>query len=72
MALEAIDARVHLYAATALERGRVASPMLGRLYPRGKRQYSFCRRLSGPQDWSGHEEMKKNPHLSDTRIDSGP
>ena len=29
------DARVHIYTATALGRGRVASPMLGHLYPQG-------------------------------------
>ena len=29
-----VDARVHIYAATALERGRVAGLMLGRLYLR--------------------------------------
>ena len=27
---------VHIFTATALGRGRVASPTLGRLYPRGK------------------------------------
>ena len=27
------DARVHIYTATALERGRVASPTRGRFYP---------------------------------------
>ena len=31
-----VDARVHIYTATALERGWVASPTLGRIYPRGK------------------------------------
>ena len=28
-----VDARVHIFTAMALGRGRVASPMLGRLYP---------------------------------------
>ena len=28
-----VDARVHIYIATALKRGRMASPTLGRLYP---------------------------------------
>ena len=59
--------RVHIYIATALGRGRVASPMLGRLYrPRESLQYSFYRRLSGPQGQSGHEGVKKNLHPSDT------
>ena len=31
-----VDARVHIFTATALGRGRVASPTLGLLYPRGK------------------------------------
>ena len=30
-------------------------------------RYSFYRRLSGPQDQSGHEGVKKNLHPSDTR-----
>ena len=30
-----VDSRVHIYKATALGRGRVASPTLGRLYCRG-------------------------------------
>ena len=39
------NARVHIYSATALGRGRMASAMLGRLYPRRKPRYSFYRRL---------------------------
>ena len=31
-----VDARVHIYTTKALGRDRVASPTLGRLYPRGK------------------------------------
>ena len=62
-----VDARVHIFTDTALGRGRVASPTLGRLYPRGKPRYSFYRRLSGPQDQSGHEGVKKNLHPTDTR-----
>ena len=31
-----VDARVHINTATALGRDRVASPTLGRPYPRGK------------------------------------
>ena len=30
-----VDARVHIFTAKALGRSRVASPTLGRLYPRG-------------------------------------
>ena len=45
---------------------RVASPTLGRLYPLGNPGYSFYRRLSGPQNQSGHG-VKENLHLSDTR-----
>ena len=61
-----VDARVHIYTATALGRGRVANPMLGHLYSQGKPWYSFYRRLSGLQDQSGHEGVKKNLHPSDT------
>ena len=32
-ALGDVDARVHIYTATAIGRGRVASPSLDRLYP---------------------------------------
>ena len=54
--------------ATALGRGRVASPTLGRLLPPEESpRYSFYRRLSGPQDQSGHEGAKKILHPSDTR-----
>ena len=42
---------------------RVASPTLGRLCPR----YSYYSRLSGPQEQSGYEGVKKNLHHSDTR-----
>ena len=31
-----VDARVHIHTATALERGRVASPTLDLLYPQGR------------------------------------
>ena len=31
-----VDARVHIYTAAVLERGRVARPVLNRLYPWGK------------------------------------
>ena len=51
----------------ALGRDRVASPTLWRLYPWGKPRYSFYSRLSGLQDQSGFEGVKKNLHPSDTR-----
>ena len=57
-----VDARVHKYTCTALGRSRVASPTLGRLYPGEYTRYSFYRRLSGPQDQSRHEGVKKNLH----------
>ena len=60
-----VDARVHIYTTMALGRVRVASPTLGSLYPREIIQYSFYRRLSGLQDQSGHEGVKKNLHPSD-------
>ena len=44
-----------MYTATALGKGMVASPTLGRLYP----QYSFYSRLSGPQEQSGYEGVKR-------------
>ena len=58
-----MNARVHIYAATALERGRVASPTLGRLYPQGKPPVLIFSRLSEPPDQSGHEGAKKSPPL---------
>ena len=54
-----VNARVHIYTAMALGRDRVANLILGCLYPRGKPQYSFHRRLSAIQDHSGHERIKK-------------
>ena len=62
-----VDARVHLFTATALGWGRMASPTLGRLYPQGHTPVLIYRRLSGPQGQSGHEGVKKNLHPSDTR-----
>ena len=57
------------YTATALGRGMVASSTPDRLYSRVKvpHRNSFYRRLSGPQDNSGHGGVKKNLHPSDTR-----
>ena len=56
-------AHTYVYTATALGKGRVAIPTLGRLYPR----YSYYSRLSGPQEQSGYEGVKKNLHPSDIR-----
>ena len=50
--MKAVDARVDIYTATTLGRGRVASPTLVRLYPRE-------RRLSEPQNRSGQEGVKE-------------
>ena len=46
---------------------RVASHMIGHLYTRGKPTVLIFRRLSGPQDQSGQEGVKKNLHHSDTQ-----
>ena len=56
-----VDARVHT--ATALGKGRVASPTLGRIYPR----YSIYSRQSGPQEQSGYEGVKGISTASDTQ-----
>ena len=55
------------YTATVLGRGRVASPTLGRLYPRRRFPVFIYKRLSGPQDESGQEGVNKNLHPSDSR-----
>ena len=47
-----VNARVDIFAALRLGRGRVASPTLGHLC-HGKDRYSFYRRLSESQDQSG-------------------
>ena len=57
-----LDAKIPIYTASALGRGRIANPTLGRVYPQEKPRYSFYRRLSGLQDQSGHEGVKKNLH----------
>ena len=62
-----VDARVHICTDMTLRRGRVASPTIGRLYSEESSRYSFFRCLSGPQDQSGHEGIKKIPRPSDTR-----
>ena len=62
-----VDARVHMYIAMALGQGGVATPMFDPFTPRKRPLYSFYRRLSGPQEQSGHEGVKKNLHPSNTR-----
>ena len=52
-----VDARVHIFTATALGSVRMASSTLGRLFP-WKVLYSFYRRLSGSQGQSGYERVK--------------
>ena len=54
------DARVHIYTVTALGRGRARPPFT----PEESHGTHFYRRLRGPQDRSGHEEVKKNLHPS--------
>ena len=54
-----VDAMVHIFAATALGRGRVTSPSLGRLHPR-KAPVLILQENEGPQNQSGHEEVEKN------------
>ena len=56
------------YTATALGKGRVASPKLGRLYPR----YSFYSRLSGSQEQSGHEGVKEISNPPTPGSEPGP
>ena len=60
-----VDTNVHIFTATALARGMLASPRP--FLPPRKPRYSFYMRLSGPQDQSGNEGVKKNIHPSDTR-----
>ena len=63
---EGVDARVHIYTATALEEVGWLVVCLTTFTPGESMQYSFYRRLSGPQDQSGHEGVKNNLHPSDT------
>ena len=62
-----LDKLKNIYTATALGIGRVAGHTLSRLYPRESPQYSIYRRLSEPQDHSGHEGVKRNLHSFDTQ-----
>ena len=61
-------AHTYVYTATALGKFRVASPTLGRLYL----QYSYYSRLSGPQELSGYEGVKKISTPPTPGIESGP
>ena len=54
------DAKVQIFAITALGTGRETSLTLGRGNPR----YTFYRKLSGSQGDSRHEGVKKYLHLS--------
>ena len=67
-----LDARVHIYTATALGGCSMASPTLGHLYPGGKPRYSFYRRLSGSQNQSGHQGVKKISTPLVPGIEPGP
>ena len=60
-----VDAKVHIFAAMTLERERVASPTLGRLYP-WKAPVQKAEWTLGPA-WTRRSEKKKNLHPSDTR-----
>ena len=60
-----VDARVHIYTAMALgsEREREWLVLhLAAFNPRETLQYSFYRRMNGPQDQFGHEGVNKNFH----------
>ena len=59
-----VAARVHIFTAMALGRGRVASPTLGRVYPRGKPPVLVLQEAewtSGPV-WTRRSEEKSPPH----------
>ena len=58
----------YVYIATALGKGRVATPTLDRLYPR----YSFYSRLSEPQEQSEYEGLKKISTPPTPGIELGP
>ena len=58
----------YVYTAMALGKCRMASPTLGRLYPRD----SFYSRLSGPQEQSGYEGVKKISTPPRPGIEPGP
>ena len=58
---------LYIYTAMALGRSRMASTTRDRIYPGKSTCYSFYRRLSGPEDQSGYEGVKKNLHPSEAR-----
>ena len=60
-------AYTYVYTATALGKGMVASPTLGRLYL----WYSLYSRLSGPQEQSGYERVKKISTPPTPKIEPG-
>ena len=62
-----MDARVHIYTATALGRGEWLVSCSAAFIPGESPGYSFYRKLSGPENKSGYEGVKKNLHPSDTR-----
>ena len=57
---------VHVFAATTLEELWWVA-ILSAVFTPGKHRYSYYRNLSGCQDQSKHEGVKKNLHSSDTR-----
>ena len=61
-------AHAFVYTATALGKGRVASPILGHLYTR----YSFYSRLSGPQEQCGYKGVKRISTAPTPEIEPGP
>ena len=61
-------AHTYVYTATALRKNRMASRTLGRLYPR----YLFYSRLSGPQEESRYEGVKKISTPPTPGIKPGP
>ena len=62
-----VDPRVHIFAAMALGRGKVVSPILGRLYFRKSSGSHFAEGWDGPQDYSTHEGVKEYLHQFDTQ-----
>jgi hypothetical protein len=53
------------FTTSALDRGEWLASRPGRVLPRGKDpRYPLYRRLAGPQSWSGHRGLRKNPLAS--------
>ena len=59
-----VDARVHIFKVTTQVRGRVASPMLGHLYPCGNSGTQFTRGWVDPRTCLDMKEWRK---ISDTQ-----